>query len=145
MLCKTLISTTNKFFLTKVIDYSCTWFWIYTVYKNIIWSCHLSLKELKYKKNCKLQEKMYSNCFGEKPIVKYRPFFIKGLELDAFFQYYRMTLEVQKVQYRLHNTSWYKDVKLLEVRYDEIRKSWFHRRYRVLFIIWNNKLIIIPY
>src|SRR6266498_765683 len=47
-------------------------------------------------------------------MIKYRPPFLNGLELDAFFQKYRITLEVQKAQHRLHNTSWYKDVKKLE-------------------------------
>src|SRR5947207_5655037 len=35
-------------------------------------------------------------------------------ELNAFFQKYRIALEVQGAQHRLHNTSWYKDVKKLE-------------------------------
>jgi hypothetical protein len=39
---------------------------------------------------------------------------MQGLELDAFFQKYQITLEVQGAQHRLHNTSWYKDVKKLE-------------------------------
>jgi len=39
---------------------------------------------------------------------------LNGLELDAFFQKYRITLEVQGAQHRLHSTSWYKDVKKLE-------------------------------
>ena len=39
---------------------------------------------------------------------------MQGLELDAFFQKYRIALEVQGAQHWLHNTSWYKDVKKLE-------------------------------
>ncbi|RGB43278.1 hypothetical protein C1646_661584 [Rhizophagus diaphanus] len=35
-------------------------------------------------------------------------------QLDAFFQKYRIALEVQGAQHRLHSTSWYKDVKKLE-------------------------------
>ncbi|CAG8704097.1 13950_t:CDS:2, partial [Rhizophagus irregularis] len=34
--------------------------------------------------------------------------------LDAFFQKYRIALEVQSAQHRLHSTSWYKDVKKLK-------------------------------
>ncbi len=37
-----------------------------------------------------------------------------GLEFDAFFQKYRIALEVQEAQHRLHSTSWYKDIKKLE-------------------------------
>ncbi|RIA97869.1 hypothetical protein C1645_813587 [Glomus cerebriforme] len=48
------------------------------------------------------------------PMIEYRPPFLNGLELDAFFQKYRNALEVQGAQHRLHNTSWYKDVKKLE-------------------------------
>ena len=47
-------------------------------------------------------------------MIKYHPFFLNGLELDAFFQKYRIALEVQGTQYQLHSTSWYKDVKKLE-------------------------------
>jgi hypothetical protein len=39
---------------------------------------------------------------------------LNGLELDAFFQKYRIALEVQGAQHRLHSTSRYKDVKKLE-------------------------------
>src|SRR5205814_9641506 len=35
-------------------------------------------------------------------------------ELNAFFQKYRIALEVQGAQHRFHSTSWYKDVKKLE-------------------------------
>src|SRR5436309_12247152 len=44
-------------------------------------------------------------------------------ELNAFFQKYRMALEVQGGQHRLHNTSWYKDVKKLEDIVDRDRKK----------------------
>src|SRR5215475_685057 len=60
---------------------------------------------------------------GEEPIVEYRPSFMKGLELDAFFRHHRMALEVQGAQHRLHNTSWYKDVKKLEDIVDRDRKK----------------------
>ncbi|CAG8671593.1 1669_t:CDS:1, partial [Rhizophagus irregularis] len=42
-------------------------------------------------------------------MIKYRPPFLNGLELDVFFHKYQIALEVQKDQ--LHSTSWYKDVK----------------------------------
>ncbi|PKK72665.1 hypothetical protein RhiirC2_848225 [Rhizophagus irregularis] len=51
---------------------------------------------------------------NEEPIIEYRPPFLNGLELDAFFQKYRIALEVQGAQHRFHSTSWYKDVKKLE-------------------------------
>ncbi|CAI2175056.1 16945_t:CDS:2 [Funneliformis geosporum] len=51
---------------------------------------------------------------NEEPMIEYRPPFLNGLELDAFFQKYRIGLEVQGAQHRLHSTSWYKDVKKLE-------------------------------
>ncbi|CAG8668101.1 1802_t:CDS:1, partial [Paraglomus brasilianum] len=51
---------------------------------------------------------------NEKPIIEYRPPFLKGLEFDAFFQKYQIALEVQGSQHRLHNTGWYKDIKKLE-------------------------------
>ena len=60
---------------------------------------------------------------GEEPIVEYRPSFMRGLELDAFFRHHRMALEVQGAQHRLHNTSWYKDVKKLEDIVDRDRKK----------------------
>ncbi|PKY31645.1 hypothetical protein RhiirB3_531690 [Rhizophagus irregularis] len=51
---------------------------------------------------------------NEEPMIEYRPPFLNRLELDAFFQKYRIALEVQGAQHRLHSTSWYKDVKKLE-------------------------------
>jgi hypothetical protein len=77
-------------------------------------------KELESKKNRKFQEKcilIAQVLLGEEPIVEYRPSFMRGLELDAFFRHHRMALEVQGVQHRLYNTSWYKDVKKLEDNY----------------------------
>src|ERR1044071_4930230 len=74
-------------------------------------------KELESKKNRKFQEKcilIAQVLLGEEPIVEYRPPFLNGLELDAFFQKYRIALEVQGAQHWLHNTSWYKDIKKLE-------------------------------
>ncbi|CAB4441624.1 unnamed protein product [Rhizophagus irregularis] len=51
---------------------------------------------------------------NEEPIIEYRPLFLNGLELDAFFQKHRIALEVQGAQHLFHSTSWYKDVKKLE-------------------------------
>ncbi|CAG8707562.1 14832_t:CDS:2, partial [Cetraspora pellucida] len=58
---------------------------------------------------------------GEKLIIEYRLPFLNGLELDAFFQKYRIALEVQGAQHRLHSTSWYKDVKIFE---DVVNRDW---------------------
>ena len=83
-------------------------------------------KELESKKNRKFQEKcilIAQVLLGEEPIVEYRPSFMRGLELDAFFRHHRMALEVQGAQHRLHNTSWYKDVKKLEDIVDRDRKK----------------------
>ncbi|PKY60570.1 hypothetical protein RhiirA4_484422 [Rhizophagus irregularis] len=74
-------------------------------------------KELESKKNRKFQTRciqIAKEILNEEPIIKYRPPFLNGLELDAFFQKYRIALEVQGAQHRLHSTSWYKDVKKLE-------------------------------
>ncbi|CAG8582247.1 4990_t:CDS:2 [Diversispora eburnea] len=74
-------------------------------------------KELEFKKNRKFQEKcilIARVLLGEEPVVEYRPSFMEGLELDAFFRSNRIALEVQGAQHRLHNTSWYKDIKKLE-------------------------------
>ncbi|CAJ0745122.1 11419_t:CDS:2 [Entrophospora sp. SA101] len=60
---------------------------------------------------------------NEEPIIEYRPSFLNGLELDAFFQKYQIVLEVQGSQHRLHNTSWYKDVKKLEDIVNRDRKK----------------------
>ena len=47
-------------------------------------------------------------------MIEYHPPFLNRLELDAFFPKYRIALEVQGAQHRLHSTSWYKDVKKLK-------------------------------
>ncbi|CAG8470406.1 6567_t:CDS:2, partial [Ambispora gerdemannii] len=83
-------------------------------------------KELESKKNRKFQEKcilIAQVLLGEKPIIEYRPPFLNGLELDAFFQKYPIALEVQGAQHRLHSTSWYKDVKKLEDVVNRDRKK----------------------
>ncbi|CAB5203612.1 unnamed protein product [Rhizophagus irregularis] len=74
-------------------------------------------KELESKKNHKFQTRciqIAKEILNEEPIIEYRPPFLNGLELDAFFQKYRIALEVQGAQHRLYSTSWYKDVKKLE-------------------------------
>jgi len=43
-------------------------------------------------------------------MIEYRSSFLNGLELDAFFQKYRIALKVQGAQHWLHSTSWYKGV-----------------------------------
>ncbi|CAG8603275.1 4143_t:CDS:1, partial [Ambispora gerdemannii] len=48
---------------------------------------------------------------------------MEGLELDAFFRYNRIALEVQGAQHRFHSTSWYKDVKKLEDIVNRDRKK----------------------
>ncbi|CAG8674089.1 4747_t:CDS:1, partial [Acaulospora colombiana] len=65
-------------------------------------------KELESKKNRKFQEKcilIAQILLNEEPMVEYRPSFMEGLELDAFFRSNRIALEVQGAQHRLHNTS----------------------------------------
>src|SRR4051794_4914245 len=50
------------------------------------------------KKNRKFQNRciqIAKEILNEEPIIKYRPPFLNGLELDAFFQKYRIALEVQ--------------------------------------------------
>ncbi|RGB34146.1 hypothetical protein C1646_760944 [Rhizophagus diaphanus] len=74
-------------------------------------------KESESKKNRKFQTRciqIAKEILNEEPMIEYRPPFLNGLELDAFFQKYRIALEVQGAQHRLHSTSWYKDVKKLE-------------------------------
>ncbi|CAG8821543.1 11798_t:CDS:1, partial [Dentiscutata erythropus] len=73
--------------------------------------------EKEIKKNRKFQTKciqIIKEILNEEPVIEYRPSFLNGLELDAFFRKYQMALEVQGAQHRLHSTSWYKDVKKLE-------------------------------
>ncbi|PKC75654.1 hypothetical protein RhiirA1_498681 [Rhizophagus irregularis] len=69
-------------------------------------------KELESKKNRKFQTRciQIAKILNEEPIIEYRPSFMQGLELDAFFQKYRIALEVQGA----HSTRWYKDIKKLE-------------------------------
>ncbi|RHZ59375.1 hypothetical protein Glove_364g77 [Diversispora epigaea] len=69
------------------------------------------------KKNRKFQNKciqIVMEILNEGPIIEYRPPFLNGLELDAFFRHHRIGLEVQGSQHRLHSTSWYEDIKKLE-------------------------------
>ncbi|CAG8781893.1 42648_t:CDS:1 [Gigaspora margarita] len=78
------------------------------------------------KKNRKFQAKCVQiavDILNEKPIIEYRPPFLNGLELDAFFQKYQIALEVQGSQHRLHSTSWYKDIKRFEDIVDHDRKK----------------------
>ncbi|CAG8734844.1 5241_t:CDS:1, partial [Dentiscutata erythropus] len=78
------------------------------------------------KKNRKFQAKciqIAEEILNEKPIIEYCPPFLNGLELDAFFQKYRIALEVQESQHRFHNTGWYKDVKKLEDIVNRDRKK----------------------
>ena len=68
-------------------------------------------KESESKKNCKFQTRyiqIAKEILNEEPMIEYRPPFLDGLELDAFFQKYRIALEVQGAQHRFHSTSWYK-------------------------------------
>jgi len=54
--------------------------------------------ERESKKNCKFQTRciqIAKEVLNEEPVVEYRPSFMQGLELDAFFQKYRIALEVQ--------------------------------------------------
>ncbi|RHZ49144.1 hypothetical protein Glove_529g27 [Diversispora epigaea] len=62
--------------------------------------------------------KIAMEILNEEPIIEYRPPFLNGLELDAFFRHHRIRLEVQGSQHRLHSTSWYKDIEDV-VWYDE--------------------------
>ncbi|CAG8613995.1 10644_t:CDS:2, partial [Ambispora gerdemannii] len=55
-------------------------------------------KELGFKKNRKFQTKciqIAKEILNEEPIIEYRPPFMEGLELDAFFRSNRIALEVQ--------------------------------------------------
>ncbi|CAI2195345.1 19322_t:CDS:2, partial [Funneliformis geosporum] len=63
-------------------------------------------KELESKKNRKFQTRciqIAKEILNEEPVVEYRPPFLNGLELDAFFQRYQIALEVQRAQ---HRESW---------------------------------------
>jgi len=84
-------------------------------------------KESESKKNRKFQTRCIQKAkeiLNEEPMIEYRPPFLDGLELDAFFQKYRIALEVQGAQHRFHSTSWYKDVKKLE---DIVNRDWKKR------------------
>ncbi|GBB91128.1 hypothetical protein RclHR1_18270002 [Rhizophagus clarus] len=73
------------------------------------------LEAKKTDEKAKLEElEIAKEILKEEPIIEYHPPFLDGLELDAFFQKYRIALEVQGAQHRLHSTSWYKDAKKLE-------------------------------
>ncbi|PKY12818.1 hypothetical protein RhiirB3_518319 [Rhizophagus irregularis] len=78
-------------------------------------------KELESKKNRKFQTRciQIAKILNEEPIIEYRPSFMQGLELDAFFQKYRIALEVQGA----HSTRWYKDIKKLEDIVNHDRKK----------------------
>ena len=69
------------------------------------------------------ESKKNKEILKEEPIIEYRPSFLNGLELDAFFQKYRIALEVQGAQHRFHSTSWYKDVKKLEDIVNHVRQK----------------------
>ena len=82
--------------------------------------------ERESKKNCKFQNRciqIAKEILNEEPMIEYRPPFLNGLELDAFFQKYQIALEVQGAQHRFHSTSWYKDVKKLEDIINRDRKK----------------------
>ncbi|CAG8689686.1 12622_t:CDS:2, partial [Ambispora leptoticha] len=73
--------------------------------------------ERESKKNRKFQTRciqIAKEILNDEPMIEYRPSFLNGLELDAFFQKHQIALEVQGAQHRFHSTSWYKDVKKLE-------------------------------
>ncbi|KAF0519123.1 uvr/rep helicase [Gigaspora margarita] len=108
-------------------------------------------KELESKKNRKFQEKcilITQVLLGEKPIIEYRPPYLNGLELDAFFQKYRIALEVQGAQHRFHSTSWYKDVKKLEdvVNRDRLKRCICQDNGIFLLEVWYDEKpeIVIP-
>ncbi|CAG8762637.1 4760_t:CDS:1 [Racocetra persica] len=108
-------------------------------------------KEMRFKKNRKFQNKciqIAKEILNEEPIIEYRPAFLKGLEFDAFFQKYRIALEVQGSQYRFHNTSWYKDVKKFEdiVNRDRLKRCICQDNGIFLLEAWydENPEIVIP-
>ena len=108
-------------------------------------------KGLESKKKRKFQEKcilIAQVLLGEEPIVEYRPSFMGGLELDAFFRHHRMALEVQGAQHRLHSTSWYKDVKKLEdiVNRDRLKRCIWQDNEIFLLEVWYDEKpeIVIP-
>ena len=108
-------------------------------------------KELESKKNRKFQTRciqIAKEILREEPIIEYRPSFMQGLELDAFFQKYQIALEVQGAQHRFHNTSWYKGIKKLEdiVNRDRLKRCICQDNGIFLIEIWydENPEIVIP-
>ncbi|CAB4415205.1 unnamed protein product [Rhizophagus irregularis] len=62
----------------------------------------LEQAEREVKKNRKFQTRciqIAKEILNEKPIIEYCPPFLNRLELDAFFQKYRIALEVQEAQH----------------------------------------------
>ncbi|CAG8602732.1 2036_t:CDS:1, partial [Diversispora eburnea] len=103
------------------------------------------------KKNRKFQTKciqIAEEIPNEEPIIEYRPPFLNGLEFDAFFQKYRIALEVQGSQHRFHNTGWYKDVKKFEdiVNRDRLKRCMCQDNRIFLLEVWYNEKpkIVIP-
>ncbi|RHZ54564.1 hypothetical protein Glove_426g36 [Diversispora epigaea] len=78
---------------------------------------------------------------NEGPIIEYRPSFLNGLELDAFFQKYQIALEVQGAQHQFHHTSWYKDVKKLEdiVNRDRLKRCMCQDNGIFLLEVWYDE------
>ncbi|RIA92507.1 hypothetical protein C1645_845670 [Glomus cerebriforme] len=108
-------------------------------------------KELECKKNRKFQTRciqIAKEILNEESMIEYHPPFLNGLEFDAFFQKYRIALEVQGAQHRLHSTSWYKDVKKLEdiVNHDQQKRYICQDNGISLLEVWyDEKLeIVIP-
>src|SRR4051794_8671735 len=108
-------------------------------------------KESECKKNCKFQTRciqIAKEILNEEPMIEYRPPFLNGLELDAFFQKYRIALEVQGAQHRFHSTNWYKDVKKLEdiVNRDRQKRCICQDNGIFLLEVWydQNPEIVIP-
>ncbi|CAG8563072.1 1449_t:CDS:2 [Cetraspora pellucida] len=78
---------------------------------------------------------------GEKLILEYRPPYLNELELDAFFQKYRIALKVQRNQHQFHSTSWYKNVKKLEdvVNRDRLKRCICQDNEIFLLEVWYDK------
>ncbi|RHZ84708.1 hypothetical protein Glove_78g198 [Diversispora epigaea] len=113
--------------------------------------CDDHLVTVEGKKNRKFQEKcilIAQILLNEEPVVEYRPSFMEGLELDAFFRINRIALEVQGAQHRLHHTGWYKDIKKLEdiVNRDRKKRTLCHLNGIYLIEVWYDEKpeIVIP-